>query len=367
MNKIIFHHPLPISSNPKYSSGIRPPLMLRAFQNIGYQVDVVSGYALKRKKSIKSILNNINNNKYDFCYSESSTMPTLLTEINHLPLYPLLDFNFFKLLKLKNIPIGLFYRDIHWQFKELNNKLSFWKRIIRLPFYHYDLLKYSKYVSVLFLPSLKMADHIPKKYKFIKIIDLPPGCNLYNLNNFYLIDNNKYYLNLLYVGGVSPPTYNLTPLFNVVKNYNKLKLTVICRELEWRKIKDFYKIEDCLNIHIRHLEGDDLSDYYLKADIFPIILKNYEYHNFAMPLKLFEALSYAIPIITFNGTVLSDFVANNKIGWVVNNESELSFLLNNIIKDRSQILQLKNHIKKIRHNHTWECRAQKVANIMNNL
>ena len=366
MKKIIFHHPLPIFSNPKYSSGIRPPLMLRAFQNLGYQVDVVAGYALQRKHCIKNLIKNLLYNNYDFCYSESSTMPTLLTEINHLPLYPFLDFNFFRLLKLNNIPIGLFYRDIHWQFKELNNRLSFWKHVIRLPFYHYDLFIYSKYVSVLFLPSLKMANYIPSKYKSFKIVDLPPGCNLYNLNNINLYNNNSY-LNLLYVGGVTPPTYNLTPLFNVIKNNNKLKLTVICRESEWLKIKYFYNIEDCLNIHIIHLDNDALSFYYLKSDIFPIILSNFEYHNFAMPLKLFEAVSYAIPIITFNGTVLSDFVANNKIGWVVNNESELSLLLNNIIKDRLQILQLKNHIKKIRHDHTWECRAQKVANIMKNI
>lgn len=71
----------------------------------------------REKKSINKIKSLIEaGEKFDFCYSESSTMPTLLTEKNHLPSHPFLDFSFFKYLKKNNIKIGLFYRDIHWMF-----------------------------------------------------------------------------------------------------------------------------------------------------------------------------------------------------------------------------------------------------------
>lgn len=55
----------------------------------------------KEKKKIKKIKSNIKEGiKYDFLYSESSTEPTLLTEKNHIPLYPFLDFGFLKYCKI---------------------------------------------------------------------------------------------------------------------------------------------------------------------------------------------------------------------------------------------------------------------------
>ena len=100
-------------------SHIRPMKMLEAFQFIGYEVDVIEGDGGKRKESINNIKKRILSGiKYEFLYSESSTMPTLLTEKNHLPIYPCLDFSFFSFCKRYGIPIGLFYRDIYWCFPE---------------------------------------------------------------------------------------------------------------------------------------------------------------------------------------------------------------------------------------------------------
>ena len=95
--RMIFHVPNYIDLEAKSGSNIRPIKMINAFKEIGYDVDVVMGYASERKSKIKEIKNNIKNGvKYDFLYSESSTMPTLLTEKNHLPTHPFLDFSFFK-------------------------------------------------------------------------------------------------------------------------------------------------------------------------------------------------------------------------------------------------------------------------------
>lgn len=71
--------------------------MIEAFKECGYEVVVVEGYGKERKRQIKEIKSNILKGvKYDFLYSESSTMPTLLTEKNHLPLYPFLVFHFLR-------------------------------------------------------------------------------------------------------------------------------------------------------------------------------------------------------------------------------------------------------------------------------
>jgi hypothetical protein len=83
-------------------------------------------------------------------------MPTLLTESHHLPTHPFLDFNFFRFLKNNDIKIGLFYRDVQWNFKELYN-INFFKKIYAKFFYYWDLYNYNNLLDVLFLPSLKMA------------------------------------------------------------------------------------------------------------------------------------------------------------------------------------------------------------------
>lgn len=173
--RCIFHIPNYIDLNRKSASNIRPFKMIKAFQDIGYQVDCVMGYGRERKKSIKEIKKNIKNGvKYDFLYSESSTMPTLLTEKNHLPTHPLLDFGFFKFCKKYNIKIGLFYRDIHWKFDMYKKNVPFVKRNIAKMFYKYDLYKYNKLVNVLYIASERVEQYIQHEINNCKIEILYP-------------------------------------------------------------------------------------------------------------------------------------------------------------------------------------------------
>lgn len=107
--RCIVHIPNHIEKSGKSGSNIRPIKMKQAFEENGYLVEYISGYGTERKVQINKIKRNIRNGiKYDFLYSESSTMPTLLTEKNHLPRYPFLDFSFFKFCKKNGIKIGLF-------------------------------------------------------------------------------------------------------------------------------------------------------------------------------------------------------------------------------------------------------------------
>ena len=105
--RCIYHIPNYINPEGNSGSSLRPRKMLEAFKSIGYEVDYVMGYAEDRKKQIDNIKQNIKNGvKYEFMYSESSTMPTLLTEKNHLPTHPFLDFGFMKFCKKNGIKIG---------------------------------------------------------------------------------------------------------------------------------------------------------------------------------------------------------------------------------------------------------------------
>ena len=173
--KIIFHHPLPLDPSAKSASGIRPQRMLRAFKALGYEVDVVAGYAAQRGAVIKNIKKNISNGvKYDFVYAESSTMPTILTERHHLPTHPFIDWQFFRFCKKNGIPIGLFYRDIYWIFSSYGKGLNSLKIHLAKISYYFDLWVYNKTLQKLYLPSLKMGDYVPVVDK-AKFCALPPG------------------------------------------------------------------------------------------------------------------------------------------------------------------------------------------------
>jgi len=131
--------------------------MLQAFRDIGYEVDVISGHAAQRKTAINTIKHKIQTGQiYDFVYSESTTMPTLLTEPHHLPLHPIVDFGFFSFCQKNNIPIGLFYRDVYWVFSEYSRSLPFYKAMLAKLFYLYDLVKYNKLINKIYLPSLDL-------------------------------------------------------------------------------------------------------------------------------------------------------------------------------------------------------------------
>ena len=87
--RCIFHIPNYIDKTSKSGSSVRPQMMIKAFEEIGYHVDYVMGYGKERKSQIEKIKRNIRNGvKYEFLYAENSTTPTLLTEKNHIPKYP---------------------------------------------------------------------------------------------------------------------------------------------------------------------------------------------------------------------------------------------------------------------------------------
>ncbi|NFJ05283.1 glycosyltransferase family 4 protein [Clostridium botulinum] len=360
----IFHIPYYLDLKWPSGSNIRPIKMIKAFESIGYNVDIVMGYAEERKSRIESIKNKIKSGvKYDFVYSESSTEPTLLTEKNHMPKYPLLDFSFLKHCKSKSIPIGLFYRDIDWQFKVYEESLSFLTITIAKIFYRYDLIKYKNILDIFYLPSENMMKYVPGKYDFI-VEELPPAIDVIHENNKIFEDD---YINLFYVGGIGE-LYNLEKLFQLVNKKEYIKFTVCCRKNEWESNKNIY--EKYLNdrIKIIHKSGEELLPYFEEADIFSLFFEPIEYRKFAMPVKLFEYLAYKKPIISTNGTATGDFVEKNSIGWCSDYSVEdLSNIFDSIYYSKEEYFNIVKNIDNIINKHTWKARAIKVVEDLTNL
>lgn len=354
MKKMIFHIPIKIDRNRFSASQIRPLKMISAFKELGYEVDVVEGYGKERKLQIRKIKENILKGVvYDFLYSESSTMPTLLTESHHLPTYPFLDFSFFKFCKKHDIKIGLFYRDIYWCFQE--NSTS-WKNKIAVFFYKYDLKKYNQLLDVLFLPSLAMTKYFPLHFSG-EIISLPSGLEL---KNFLLSPENEC-VNLLYIGGIGEH-YNLQLAIKCASKIKEIKFTICCRKEEWDQVGNELKAYLSDNIIIVHKSGKDIDDLYAHADLFNLFVEPLKYREFAVPYKLFETIGYGCPILASNGTWVADFVKENEIGFVCDyNEQDLLSLWADIVKERKMLIEKRAKMRTVAFNHTWQERGRMVV------
>ncbi|WP_061993918.1 glycosyltransferase [Clostridium sp. ATCC 25772] len=358
--KCIVHLPFYINTEHPSGSQIRPVKIINAFKEIGYDVEIISGYGKERKTKISIVKNNIKNGmKYDFVYSESSTEPTLLTEQHHLPVYPTLDFEFLKFCKKNNLKVGLFYRDIYWKFPIYKESVGLLKRTFASFFYKYDLKKYNNILDILYLPSMEMKKYI-YEIKNLNVKELPPAIDLKkDINVKNSIEDNS--LTIFYVGGITG-LYDLEKLFLAVSKCKNVKLIVCCRENEWKKSKDKYEQYLTGNIEIIHKSGNELESYYKKSDIASLFFEPSEYRSFAMPLKLFEYMQYEKPIIATNGTATAKFVEKYDIGWNIDyNVEDLIELLNNIGNNNIEISNKVKNISNILEDNTWKARALQVS------
>ncbi|MDO5689625.1 MAG: glycosyltransferase [Tissierellia bacterium] len=356
MPSIIFHVPNEFREDIKSASHIRPGKMIQAFQNIGYEVDVVMGNAAARKEKIQRIKERIEGgHPYDFLYSESSTMPTLLTQRHHLPTHPLLDFGFFRYLKQKGIKIALFYRDIHWCFPIYRQNVGGLKYHLAVNMYRYDLKKYQELLDMLYLPNLGMLRHIPFSFT-IPVKALPPGAEI-QVNQ----SPTTQIPSILYVGGIRG-IYDLRALVEAVGRVEKTELIICCREPEWTEVKGEYEALLNERIQVVHASGAELKELFQRANLGALMLKPSEYLEFAVPYKLFEYIGNAKPVLASSGTASAAFVEENGIGFVEEYKVDrIQSLLRNLERRPELIEKCAEQILEIQGDHTWEARARQVA------
>lgn len=361
-NKIIFHIPFRIDPNRASASQIRPLMMLNAFKTIGYDVDVVMGNSVERIKAIKLINEKLKKGElYSFLYSESSTMPTLLSDPHHLPLHPTADFRFFENCKKHGIPIGLFYRDIHWRFEQYKKQVSLWKRVYANIFYKWDISQYKRLVDVIYLPSILMMKFLPElQSKVIKA--LPPGGA--EVDNFQIetaVCSRTQPKKVLYVGGVGR-LYNLE-LF--LEAFSKLDLncefTICCRVDEFRNEEPrIGPYIDGKKVKVVHAKGQELLQLYSTHDYCCLFVKPIDYWEFAMPVKLFEYISFMKPIIAVKGTCVGNFVEENNIGWAVPfTRYDIDSFLTKMDLNKLKTVSTERY-KAIKARNTWIERAKEV-------
>ena len=355
---IIFHHPFPLTAEGRSGTSVRPQQMLQAFRSLGYEVEEVVGHSRERGRRISLLREELRSGRrFDFAYAESHTLPTPLTDPHHLPLRALLDYGFFKLLNRSRVPLGLFYRDIYWRFDSSLSFASPLKRLVTVNFHRLEWNRYRDVVDHLFLPSLGMASALPTAWPEERLSALPPGSD--DAADTLGTPSDASKLSLLYVGGVAPPLYDLTPLFAAATMVPSVRVTLCCRAEEWRDNRARYELP--ANMTVVHAAGPELRRLYTQAHAVVILREPHPYLDFAMPVKLLEAVSFGLPIITMRGSEAARFVDREQLGWVVDTVASAALLLNRLSHERDDLNAASARVLSARPRHTWQARAQQVA------
>ena len=357
--RMIFHHPLPLFPDAASASGIRPVQMKRSFEELGYEVWEVTGYTRERAERAADVRYAMRcGTRFDFCYSESSTMPMTMTNPTHLPSRPFLDLGFFRSLRKNGIPVGQFLRDIYWVFPEYRESLSFLKVHAALAAYEWDLRTLRRHVDRVFLPSLKVGEYI--NLGNVPVSALEPGHG-----HVEPLPGPDTGLSLFYVGGIGFD-YKLHELFAAVKQAwekNLDVLLIVClRPEDWGAVKHEYEQWACPAIEVVHGHGNVLQEYFERTNIATIVVDLDEYWKLGVPVKLYDYIGAGKPVMVTKGSLAGDMVERMEVGWTVDNSSEAVIeLLERLANDPQEIQRVRDRVLAQRDAYTWRERARQAA------
>lgn len=345
MHKNILYITFVDFTNQKSGSAVRPKKIYDAFLKSGYNVELLTGLQNRKFERWKNVWNyykKIKSNQYDFCYIEPPAGP----------IFNLCDHMLMKYIsKKKKIPMGLFYRDAYWKFADWYSEKGI-KRFIINTMHKFDWHIIKSTCNRVYFPTITMAD----LFDFQDKEALPPACEDIVVNNQELKD-----IELIYVGGMSEEYGGelLLQALNKVNESKRVNLHLVCREEDSNKLEG-YKDKEWLNIY--HASGEKLKEIYSKANIAIIPRKVDFYMDFAMPVKLFEYISYELPIISTQCKEVANFIQHNNIGEIcLDNVESLSECVLNLTVEK--IDAYRDIVKDVKKNNTWINRVEQISKL----
>lgn len=292
-------------------SGLRPSCMYRAFLDRGHEVYVLSGHegrneSGQRAEDVKKAKAWVEANQPDLCYIESSTYPMLHS----------CDYGMIRFLHKKKIPTGYFYRDFNRRFPTLfprRSGVSGWLKEIYLDLMQWRTDRILKLLNTVYFPSEQCFPYF--QYRNMKA--LPPAGE----RTFLPSHENSH--TCIYVGGISE-RYGLQLLLDSFRllngEGNDYHLILVCRESEFKNASVPNPLPAWLEV--RHTSGDDLVRSYEQADLGLIALEPNEYAQFAVCIKLFQYLSYGIPVLSTDVAAMREIIQKNHFGKVAPYDAE---------------------------------------------
>lgn len=359
---MVFHVPFALDYQSPRASGIRPVKMRHAFESIGYEVLEVSGNHEQRQSQIRNLKRRIKAGlRPDFVYSESATNPTGLGEKVTRYTSWSRDIRFLRFCRRRSIPVGLFYRDIHWVFPEFRQRLS--KRQVALLTWRFrsDLRGYRKALDVLFLPSAKMKRYLPNSDRYY-VYALPPGAEV--------VTNEPVGggIQAIYAGGLG----NNYRIHEALRGAElaascgvNVRFTLCTRSSEWASQEADYCLLTGDWLTVVHESGEGLDHLYSRSNLGLLFVEPVEYWEFAVPVKLFDYIGHGLPVVASEGTLAGEMTSELGVGWTIPyNAVAWANLINQLAKDPSELENKRRRAIDVAGRHTWEARAQEVANVL---
>ncbi len=361
---IIYHYPGKLDPEAAVGSALRPLRMLEAFRSLGEEVIEISGRGMARVGKADALDRALESDTV--FYSESVNVPPGLTWARRRPWRMNFDYHLIRDLHRRGVPTGLFYRDIYWMLEETRaiNLKSFVKKRLTPAFARRELRHYEKSLDVLFLPHRNMGQYVPFPFSNTEMRTLPPGGEQRDPDPGVERDSvgEGGCLNLLYVGNIAPPHYDLRPYIEAVETVSCAKLEVVTRERALEHHGHLYRFEERRNVTLSHAHGETLAPLYQRANLALAVRDDSEYLAFAMPVKIFEAISFGVPLVVSAGLrVVADLVEREKLGWVIDTPDEFRGLLQRLADDPAELARARARVGVARENHTWESRAREVV------
>lgn len=355
IQKLLYLSYIPLENLPTSGSSVRPQKMKEALEGLGVEVKSFGGanndLALRRK-TVAGIRALLRSWKPDACYIEPPSGP----------LFYYGDVLLIRQLHRMGVPLSIFYRDAYWKYPEYGagKKLSATDRLKRfvvkqMQLHQWDVFK--KNIDLIYFPSLSMA----KEFDCQQKDTLPPGGFIPNFKEKAAPGDP---LQCIFVGGAARDhgTFLTLEAFEKLnRSALRAKLTYVCPEGQWKALGiDEGKYKDWLELV--HTSGDDnLRPLYEKADLALLTAPKTFYRDFAVPIKIFEYISYLKPILVTDCTETAKIVREEQVGWVTRDDADsVAEKLEALCSHPEEILAVRGRMEAARQENLWSSRAEKV-------
>ena len=338
-------------------SGVRPTAMHRAFLERGWEVHLLSGYCgrgegKQRKAEVRKAVAWMRENRPAFCYIESSTYPIMY----HC------DYALIRLLRREGIPTAYFYRDFYRWFPKLFPRRQ--GLVNSLKEAYLDILQWwtdrvLQNVDIVYFPDKSTARYFP--YRHMKA--LPPAGQLTTVSpdSTFPPDGPA---TAIYVGAVSA-IYGSPMLMEAFSILNKdgvrYPLILVCREGEFEKAFPNYSIPAWLEIH--HASGKELEAFYARASLGLLTLQPNEYTQMAVGTKLFQYISYGLPVLSTDTAAMKSLIEENAFGRTAPYDVQAFAAAAKALLDDAEALRgyRQSALKNLREKHLWVHRVDQIA------
>lgn len=290
-----------------------------------------------RRRPVRALMKRLK--EFDGIYIESSTSTAQET-----------DLLFLRAARKAGVPVAIFIRDIYQLFPDWYGPMTAKKLLLKWA-WHISMARYQRDASTLFFPTEGMASYFRHPDKRL----LPPA-GVVRTD----LDRSRTEPRVIYAGGVSL-NYGIDLLLEamalVVERLPDAKLTLICPPHLPDWIRPWL---DRPWLDLKHLASDELLPEMNRARVAVIPIKPTDYPS--MSVKLFEYLSYGVPVMATPWRSIADFISTHGCGEVVDADpSRWAEALVHLLQDEAYAEHLSGAaLAAIRDGHAWHDRAELV-------